>query len=65
MIKLRHQQPSLWNRGVADDIEDSYSGLGRSRCGIDIREVIQATSTKPFGFHPFTLDPPSADSVFP
>ena len=24
MIKLRHPQPSLWNRGLAEDIEDLW-----------------------------------------
>jgi transposase, IS5 family len=24
MIKLRHQQPSLWNRGLAEDIQDLW-----------------------------------------
>src|SRR5215472_556986 len=24
MVKLRHQQPSLWNRGLAEDIEDLW-----------------------------------------
>jgi hypothetical protein len=24
MIKLRHQQPSLWNRGLAEDIADLW-----------------------------------------
>jgi hypothetical protein len=29
MIKLRHQQPSLWHRGLAEDIE----GCGNLGCG--------------------------------
>ena len=24
MVKLLHQQPSLWNRGLAEDIEDLW-----------------------------------------
>src|SRR5216683_1914941 len=31
MIKLRHQQPSLWHRGLAEDIEGW--GCGNRGCG--------------------------------
>ena len=35
------------------------------RMGLDIWEVIEAASTKPFGFHPFYPGPAWADTAFP
>jgi hypothetical protein len=31
MIKLRHQQPSLWHRGLAEDIEKSVGAVDAAR----------------------------------